>query len=199
MNALRASLTAVDIELSCLQSLRESCAADLAPALDLLLSCRGRVVVSGLGKSGHIGSKMAATFASTGTPSFFVHATEALHGDSGMVELEDVVVLISHSGRTTEVVQFGTMVTSRGVPVLAMSANPASPLGRLARVHVSIAVEREADPLGLAPTSSTTCTLVLGDALAAGLMAAKEFTAEEFHRFHPGGALGVLLEEGADK
>lgn len=199
MSSLSTALQAIDTEINSLQLMMERCAPDLSRALDLLSACPGRVVVSGLGKSGHIGAKMAATFASTGTPSFFVHATEALHGDSGMVTPQDVVILISNSGSTAEVVQFGRMVSARGVPILAMTSRPESPLGQLANVHLSIAVPREADPLRLAPTSSTTCTLVLGDALAVGLMDAAGFTGEDFARFHPGGALGQMLTEGNER
>ncbi|BDO40603.1 SIS domain-containing protein [Cellulomonas sp. NTE-D12] len=165
----------------------------LADALRLLSQTRGRVVVSGLGKSGHIGSKMAATLASTGTPAFFVHSTEALHGDSGMVTRDDVAILISYSGETAEVCQFARMVLARGAAVVAMTGRPSSSLAALARVHLSIHVEREADPLGLAPTASTASTLALGDALAAGLMTLNGFTAEEFAVFHPGGSLGRQL------
>lgn len=195
MSSVSTALQAIDIEIESLRLMLERCGPELSRALELLNSRRGRVVVSGIGKSGHIGAKMAATFASTGTPSFFIHSTEALHGDSGMVTPDDVVILISNSGSTAEVVQFARMVRRRGVPVLAMTSRPDSPLGTLAQAHLSIAVPREADPLGLAPTSSTTCTLVLGDALAAGLMQDANFTNADFARFHPGGALGQLLEE----
>lgn len=191
-----AALLAIDTEIRALRDLRDRCADEIGDALDLLQGCRGHVVISGIGKSGHIGAKIAATFASTGTPSFFVHSTEALHGDSGMVTADDVIILISNSGKTAEVCQFGRMVKARDVPIIAMTSDPHSPLARLAQVHLSIAVEKEADPLGLAPSSSTTCTLVLGDALAAGLMAARGFTDADFAQFHPGGALGELLTEG---
>lgn len=193
--ALSAALDALDVEAAAVRSARERVAAALPAALDLLSQATGRVIVSGIGKSGHIAAKIAATLASTGTPAQFVHATEALHGDSGMASPGDVAVLISNSGRTAEVCQFGRMLARRGIPVLAMTGVDDSPLALLATVHLSIAVDREADPLGLAPTASTTVTVAIGDALAAGLMARRGFTASDFAGFHPGGSLGEDLTD----
>ena len=166
----------------------------LPDIFQLLAANPGRLVISGLGKSGHIGAKMAATLASTGTPSFFVHSTEALHGDAGMVAPGDVVMLISNSGRTAEVLRFAEVLTHRGIAIIAVTKDPASPLGRAADVVIPLAVEREADPLDLAPTASTTATLAVGDALAAALMQARHFTKEQFAVFHVGGSLGNALD-----
>ena len=165
----------------------------LADAIGVIRGARGRVIVSGLGKSGHIGAKIAATLASTGTPAQFVHSTEALHGDSGMATPDDVAILISNSGETVEVCHFASMLNAWGVPIIAMARNPGSTLVRAAQVFLDISVEREADPLGLAPTASTATTLAVGDALAAALMTLSQFTAEDFAARHPGGSLGVQL------
>jgi len=167
----------------------------VGPALELLLATRGRVVVTGLGKSGLVGAKLAATLASTGTPAFFVHAADALHGDAGMVAPGDVLLAISKSGSTAEVERFARMVRMRGVPVVAMTGcGGGSVLCGLADAVVDIGVEREADPNDLAPTASTAVTAVIGDALAIGLMVAKGFGPDDFHEHHPGGALGAQLE-----
>jgi len=195
--AVAAADRALTIESEAIAATRTTVRDTLPEALRVLSQRRGRVVVSGLGKSGHVGAKIAATLASTGTPAFFVHAAEALHGDSGMVTPEDVAILISHSGETAEVCHFARMLSARGVALIAMTGRPTSTLARLARVHLSIEVAREADPLGLAPTASTASTLALGDALAAGLMTLSGFTADEFAEFHPGGSLGrQLLGDG---
>ena len=162
-------------------------------AVSLLLACRGRVVVTGMGKSGHIGRKLAATFASTGTPAFFVHPAEASHGDLGMITTDDVVVALSNSGETGELVSILPMIKRIGAKLIAMTGNAASSLGRLSDVHLDAHVDREACPLGLAPTASTTAALALGDALAVTLLDARGFGAEDFARSHPGGALGRRL------
>lgn len=162
-------------------------------AVSLLLACRGRVVVTGMGKSGHIGRKLAATFASTGTPAFFVHPAEASHGDLGMITADDVVVALSNSGETGELVSILPMIKRIGAKLIAMTGNAASSLGRLSDVHLDAHVEKEACPLGLAPTASTTAALALGDALAVTLLDARGFGAEDFARSHPGGALGRRL------
>ena len=196
--ALEAADRAMAAESEAISATRRTVRPALAAALALISQTPGRVVVSGLGKSGHIGSKIAATLASTGTPAFFVHAAEALHGDAGMVTPSDVAILISYSGETAEVCHFARMVVARGVPVSAMPGRPESTLATLAKVHLSIYVEHEADPLGLAPTASTASTLALGDALAAGLMTLSGFGADEFATFHPGGSLGrQLLGDGS--
>lgn len=168
---------------------------EVTPALELLLASSGRVVVTGLGKSGLVGAKLAATFASTGTPAFFVHAADALHGDAGMVALGDVLVAISKSGTTPEVERFARMVQGRGVPVIAMTGcGGTSVLCELADATIDVGVERECDPNDLAPTASTAVAAVVGDAIAIGLMVAKGFGPDDFHEHHPGGALGARLE-----
>jgi arabinose-5-phosphate isomerase len=165
------------------------------PALERLLAVRGRVVVTGLGKSGLVGAKLAATLASTGTPAFFVHAADALHGDSGMVGPDDLLLAISKSGATPEVVRFAEMCTARGIEVVAVTGcGGGSPLCRVAAAAIDIGVASEADPFDLAPTTSTAVTLVVGDALAIALMVARGFGPAEFHQHHPGGALGARLE-----
>ena len=162
-------------------------------ACDFLLHCQGRVVVTGMGKSGHIGSKIAATLASTGTPAFFVHPGEASHGDLGMITPTDVVLALSNSGETDEILTIVPLIRRQAVPLIAMTSNPNSSLGREASVHLDISVKEEACPLGLAPTSSTTATLAMGDALAVALLEARGFTADDFARSHPGGRLGRRL------
>lgn len=158
-----------------------------------MLACRGRIVVLGMGKSGHIGGKIAATLASTGSPAFFVHPGEASHGDLGMITAGDVVLAISNSGETDELLTILPLIRRLGVPLVALTGNPASTLARGADVNIDISVAKEACPLGLAPTSSTTATLVMGDALAISLLEARGFTAEDFARSHPGGRLGRRL------
>jgi arabinose-5-phosphate isomerase len=162
-------------------------------ACRLMLNCRGRIVVLGIGKSGHIGGKIAATLASTGTPAFFVHPAEANHGDMGMITAQDVVVALSNSGETNEILTLLPLIKRLGVPLIALTGNPASTLGEAADVHIDVGVPQEACPLGLAPTSSTTATLAMGDALAVALLEARGFTAEDFARSHPGGRLGRRL------
>ena len=162
-------------------------------ACQLILDCRGRIVVLGMGKSGHIAGKIAATLASTGTPAFFVHAAEASHGDLGMITGEDVVLVLSNSGETDEVRQILPLLKRQGVSIIAMTGQPTSTLARHADVHISVAVHAEACPLGLAPTSSTTAALVMGDALAVSLLESRGFTAEDFARSHPAGQLGKRL------
>ena len=162
-------------------------------ACRLMLDCRGRIVVIGIGKSGHIGGKIAATLASTGTPAFFVHPAEANHGDMGMITAQDVVVALSNSGETDEILTLLPLIKRLGVPLIALTGNPDSTLGKAADVHIDVSVPQEACPLGLAPTSSTTATLAMGDALAVALLEARGFTAEDFARSHPGGRLGRRL------
>ncbi|NQY34024.1 MAG: KpsF/GutQ family sugar-phosphate isomerase [Alteromonadaceae bacterium] len=162
-------------------------------ACKLMFHCKGRIIVIGMGKSGHIGGKIAATLASTGTPSFFVHPGEASHGDLGMVTSDDVVLTISNSGETNEVLAIIPVLKRIGAKLIAMTGNPESTLAKLADTHVCIQVSKEACPLGLAPTSSTTATLVMGDALAVALLNARGFTADDFALSHPGGSLGKRL------
>lgn len=171
---------------------------DFDQACRLLLGCRGRVVVTGMGKSGHIGGKLAATLASTGTPAFFVHPGEASHGDLGMITPGDVVIALSNSGETGEVTALLPLLKRLGTPLISLTGRPASTLARHADAHLDTGVEREACPLDLAPTASTTAALAMGDALAVALLEARGFTAEEFALSHPGGSLGrrLLLKVG---
>ncbi|WP_455379928.1 KpsF/GutQ family sugar-phosphate isomerase [Acidihalobacter prosperus] len=162
-------------------------------ACEFLHGCQGRIVVLGMGKSGHIGGKIAATLASTGTPAFFVHPGEASHGDLGMITSRDVVLALSNSGETSEIITILPIIRRLAVPLIALTGNPRSSLAQEASVHINVSVEREACPLGLAPTSSTTATLAMGDALAIALLEARGFTAEDFARSHPGGRLGRRL------
>ncbi|WP_370662274.1 KpsF/GutQ family sugar-phosphate isomerase [Massilia solisilvae] len=165
----------------------------VARAVAVLFACTGRVVVSGMGKSGHIGRKIAATLASTGTPAMFVHPGEAAHGDLGMVTAQDVFIAISNSGESSELMEILPVVKRMGTPLIAMTGRPQSRLAQLADVHLDISVAKEACPLNLAPTASTTVTLALGDALAVALLDARGFKEEDFARSHPGGALGRRL------
>jgi arabinose-5-phosphate isomerase len=162
-------------------------------ACNLMLRCHGRIVVLGIGKSGHIGGKIAATLASTGTPAFFVHPAEASHGDMGMITAQDVVIALSNSGETDEILTLLPLIKRLSVPLIALTGNPDSTLGQAADVHIDVSVPQEACPLGLAPTASTTATLAMGDALAVALLEARGFTAEDFARSHPGGRLGRRL------
>ncbi|QOP42620.1 KpsF/GutQ family sugar-phosphate isomerase [Sulfurimonas sediminis] len=162
-------------------------------AVEIILTCKGKLVVSGVGKSGLIGAKMAATFASTGTPSFFLHPTEALHGDLGMIGENDVVVAISYSGESEELSSILPHIKRFGIPLIGMTKDKNSTLGHYSDVVVRVVVEKEACPLNIAPTSSTTLTLALGDALAVALMKARNFKKSDFASFHPGGALGKKL------
>ncbi len=162
-------------------------------ACELIMACSGRVIVTGIGKSGHIGKKIAATLASTGTPAFFVHPAEASHGDLGMIAKNDLVLAISYSGSSKEVITLLPLLKRAGIKIISMTANAQSTLGEVAEVNLDISVEHEACPLDLAPTSSTTATLVMGDALAIALLEARGFTAEDFAFSHPGGALGRKL------
>lgn len=172
--------------------------ASFVEAVRRIHACRGRIVVSGLGKSGHVARKLAATFASTGTPAFFVHPAEAQHGDLGMITSEDVVVMLSNSGETDELVTLLPHVRRQGAAIVAITGNRGSSLATAADVHLDAAVDAEACPLGLAPTASTTAALALGDALALALLDARGFSADDFARSHPGGALGKRLLRVAD-
>lgn len=183
----------IDIEAGAIQALKPRIDKAFVTAATLLLNCQGRIVVSGVGKSGHIGSKIAATLSSTGSPAFFVHPAEASHGDLGMVRPEDVFVAISYSGRSDELMTILPVLKRRGVDVITLSSNKDSPLAKAASVHLDISVEKEACPLGLAPTASTSATLAMGDALAIALLSARGFTADDFALSHPGGTLGRKL------
>lgn len=183
----------VRLEADAVTSLVPRIDARFAKACRLILACKGRVVVTGMGKSGHIGNKIAATLASTGTPAFFMHPGEANHGDLGMITRGDVVIAISNSGTSTEIVSLLPTLKHREVPLIVLTGRPQSTLAEVAAVHLDISVQSEACPLDLAPTSSTTVTLVLGDALAVALLEARGFTAEDFALSHPGGLLGRRL------
>ncbi len=183
----------IDAEVEALSAMKTNLSASFKGACEAILACKGRVIISGMGKSGHIGNKIAATFASTGTPAFFVHPSEALHGDLGMVTADDVVIAISNSGTTEEVITLSSLVKRLGTKIIGMSGDTQSPLAELSDFHLDISVEKEACPMGLAPTSSTTVTLVMGDALAVALLEARGFTPEDFARSHPGGRLGKRL------
>ncbi len=166
---------------------------DFDRAVELILNCKGKFIVTGVGKSGHIGAKIAATLSSTGTPSFFVNPLDVFHGDLGVITKDDVVLAISNSGQTDELLRFLPLLIEMGVPVIGMSGDPKSLLAQYSTAHLNIAVEKEACPMGLAPTSSTTATLALGDALACALIEARNFKAADFAQFHPGGSLGKRL------
>lgn len=183
----------LDIERAALAALHDSLNEQFGLACELMLHCKGRVVVTGMGKSGHIGGKIAATLASTGTPAFFVHPGEASHGDLGMITKQDIVLALSNSGETAEVVSIIPVLKRLNVPLIALTGRPDSTLATLSDVHVCVAVSEEACPLGLAPTASTTATLAMGDALAVSLLHARGFTADDFALSHPGGSLGKRL------
>ncbi|TIH07591.1 KpsF/GutQ family sugar-phosphate isomerase [Pseudomonas leptonychotis] len=183
----------IRLELEAIQDLLQRINGDFVRACELILASKGRVVVVGMGKSGHVGNKIAATLASTGTTSFFVHPAEASHGDMGMITRDDVVLALSNSGSTAEIVTLLPLIKRLGITLISMTGNPESPLAKAAEVNLDARVSQEACPLNLAPTSSTTVSLVLGDALAIALLEARGFTAEDFAFSHPGGALGRRL------
>ncbi|MFY1019155.1 KpsF/GutQ family sugar-phosphate isomerase [Ectopseudomonas khazarica] len=183
----------IRLEIEAVQELLPRIDADFVKACELILDCKGRVVVVGMGKSGHIGNKIAATLASTGTTAFFVHPAEASHGDMGMITRDDIVLALSNSGSTAEIVTLLPLIKRLGIRLISMTGNPNSPLAQAAEVNLDASVSQEACPLNLAPTSSTTASLVLGDALAIALLEARGFTAEDFAFSHPGGALGRRL------
>jgi len=162
-------------------------------AANLILSCKGKLVVTGVGKSGHIGAKMAATLSSTGTPSFYMNPLDAYHGDLGVCGSDDIVLAISNSGQTDELLRILPYFHEKKIPIIGISNNPQSLLAQNSTVHITVPVKQEAEPLGLAPTTSTTATLAMGDALACALMKARDFKAQDFARFHPGGSLGKRL------
>ena len=191
--ALALARDVLDIEADAVRALRDQLDGSFAHAVALLLGCRGRVVVSGIGKSGHIARKIAATLASTGTPAFFVHPAEASHGDLGMVTADDVFIGISYSGESEELVAILPLVKRIGAKLIAIRGRAESSLGTLADVNLNAAVSKEACPLNLAPTASTTAALALGDALAVAVLDARGFGSEDFARSHPGGALGRRL------
>src|SRR5688500_10442783 len=190
---IAAGRRALEIEGRAIAALVPRLDASFARACTICLACRGRVIVCGMGKSGHIAGKIAATLASTGTPSFFMHAAEASHGDIGMITRDDVLLAIFNSGETAEVLLLIPHLSRLGVPIIAVTGNAKSNLARAAGVHLDVSVAEEACPLNLAPTASTTATLAIGDALAVALLEARGFTSQDFARSHPGGALGRKL------
>lgn len=183
----------LEIEARAIMDLVPKVGIEFIEACDLCLQCRGRVIVTGMGKSGHIGGKIAATLASTGTPAFFVHPGEASHGDLGMITPKDLVIAITYSGETTEIITILPLLKRLGLPLISMTGAPDSTLGVAATVVLDTAVQEEACPLNLAPTASTTAALAMGDALAVALLESRGFTVEDFARSHPGGALGKRL------
>ena len=189
----QSALSVIAIEQQAIGELTQYIDDNFVAACELILSCKGKVVVCGMGKSGHVGNKISATLASTGTPAFFMHPAEANHGDLGMLTEQDVLLAISNSGETTELLALLPVVKRLGVPIIAMSNSATNTLARYADVNLCIKVRQEACSLGLAPTSSTTATLVMGDALAVALLNARGFTTEDFALSHPGGSLGRKL------
>jgi len=192
-HALVLAREVLNIEASAVQALADRLTDDFLEALNIILQCQGRVIVSGMGKSGHIARKIAATMSSTGTPAYFVHPAEASHGDLGMIASEDVFIALSYSGESEELMTIVPVIKRQGAKLISMTGNPASSLARAADVHLDAHVDKEACPMELAPTASTTAALALGDALAMALLDAKGFSAEDFARSHPGGSLGRRL------
>lgn len=192
-HALKLAREVLRIESEAVQEVAARLDSRLVEAIQLILHCKGRVVVTGMGKSGHIARKIASTFASTGTPAFFVHPGEASHGDLGMITDCDVVIALSNSGESSEIVTILPLIKRKNAHLIALTGKPESTLARAADVHLDVSVAREACPLNLAPTASTTAALALGDALAVALLDARGFSAEDFAQSHPGGALGRRL------
>ncbi|MDM8566869.1 KpsF/GutQ family sugar-phosphate isomerase [Candidatus Halobeggiatoa sp. HSG11] len=186
-------LAVVQTEMEAVAALVERIDTDFVQACEFMLQCEGRIVVIGMGKSGHIGNKIAATLASTGSPAFFVHPGEASHGDLGMITVKDVVLALSNSGETEEILVILPLIRRLAVPLITLTGDKNSTLAKTATVNIDVSVSKEACPLGLAPTSSTTAALVMGDALAIALLEAKGFQADDFARSHPGGKLGRRL------
>lgn len=190
---LEVARKAVHTETLALQRLEKSLGDEFAAAVEMILDCGGKVIVTGIGKSGHVGNKIAATLASTGTPSFFLHPAEAFHGDLGMISPDDVIIALSYSGETDEILKLVPFLHDNGNRLIAMTGKPESALAKNADVHLDVSVREEACILHLAPTSSTTAQMAMGDALAVALMKMREFTSVDFARLHPGGSLGRRL------
>lgn len=193
MNFCKLGLAVIETEASAIFDLTQRIDEHFEKACELMMACQGRVVVTGMGKSGHIGNKIASTLASTGTPAFFMHPGEASHGDLGMITRQDVVLAISNSGNTAEIILLLPLLKRLEIPLIVLSGNPGSQLAKAADVNIDLSIKTEACPLGLAPTTSTTVALVMGDALAIALLEARGFTAEDFALSHPAGALGKRL------
>lgn len=183
----------LDIESAAIKNLKGTLNKSFVEACEACENCKGKIIVMGLGKSGHIADKIAATFASTGTPAFFIHPSEAIHGDLGMIDKEDVVLILSNSGETEEIVSLIPMIKRMGITIIALTGNKKSKLSHEASVHVYVEVKEEACPMNLAPTASTTAALAMGDAIAVALLEKKGFTKEDFAKSHPGGSLGRKL------
>lgn len=192
-NVLHIARQVFEDEISGLEKVKESLSDDFSHAVNLILNCHGKVIVSGMGKSGHIGNKIAATLASTGTSAFFMHPAEALHGDLGMIDSDDLLIAISYSGESDELSSILPLVRRKKVPVIALTGNANSSLAKMSDCVLSLSIDKEACPLNLAPTTSTTATLVLGDALAVSLLSLRKFQPEDFALSHPGGSLGRKL------
>lgn len=190
---INSAVACLECEAKAILSLIERLDESFVRAVQLIRECKGKIVVTGVGKSGHIGSKIAATLASTGTPAFFLNPLDAYHGDLGMLSYDDLVLAISYSGATEELLRFLPLIQAKHIPIIGVSGNPDSLLAHYSEVHLNIAVEHEADPLNLIPTASTTATLALGDALACALIEAMHFQPTDFARLHPGGDLGRKL------
>lgn len=193
MNFCKLGLAVIETEAQAVFELTQRIDERFEKSCELLLACKGRIIVTGMGKSGHIGKKIAATFASTGSPAFFVHPGEASHGDLGMITRQDIVLAISHSGYTHELLILLPLLKRLEIPLIALTGNSNSTLAKAADVHLDVSIRQEACPLGLAPTTSTTISLVMGDALAIALLQARGFSAEDFALSHPGGNLGKRL------
>jgi len=189
----KSAINLIQAEIAALNSLLKTIDDSFDNVVDLIVNCSGKIIVIGIGKSGHVGNKMAATFASLGTPAFFIHAGDAVHGDLGMIGNEDVCILVSYSGNSTELVEILKSIKRIGAKTISITGKPESTLAKRTDLHVDIGVRAEADPLGLAPTSSSTATLVLGDALAIAVMETRGFKEKDFADRHPGGILGKKL------
>ena len=183
----------LDIESAAIEDLKGGLNQSFVDACEACRNCKGKIIVMGLGKSGHIADKMAATFASTGTPAFFIHPSEAIHGDLGMIDKEDVVLILSYSGETEEIVSLIPIIKNMGITIIALTGNKKSKLSKEATINLNVEVKEEACPMNLAPTASTTATLAMGDAIAVALLEKKGFTKEDFAKSHPGGYLGKKL------
>src|SRR5579872_6362816 len=183
----------IETEATAIRALLTRIDHNFAKACQHLLDCKGRIIVMGMGKSGHIGKKIAGTFASTGSPAFYIHPGEAKHGDFGMITQSDVLLIISNSGETEEILAILPFIKRLNLPLITLTGNPVSTLAKAATINIDVSIEKEACPLGLAPTSSTTASLVMGDALAISLLERRGFTAEDFALSHPGGSLGRRL------
>lgn len=190
---IESGLRTIEIEAQAAAALSSRIDESFARACQLILACKGRVIVTGMGKSGHIGGKLAATLASTGTPAFFVHPGEASHGDFGMITDDDVIIAISYSGAAQEILTLLPLLSSRRIPIISLTGKPQSTLAIAAEVNLNVGVEKEACPLDLAPTASTTATLIMSDALAVALLEARGFSKKDFAFSHPGGTLGKRL------